>query len=133
MQLNISTDYAIRAVYFLATHPTTANATEISEAVCIPVNTCKKNLQLLKKANIITSYAGIKGGYTLARNPKEITLADVLNAVDEKTAFNRCLETDHYCNRNATEICPVHSVYKTAQAALDKAFATTFAELIESK
>lgn len=131
MQLNISSDYAIRAMLYIASSSKLTNASDISQAMNIPVNTCKRNLQLLKNAELLTSRAGVSGGYSLAKNPNEISLADILNAVGEKLELNRCLESDCFCNRSATNFCPVHKVYSEAQASLNKAFSTTLQELMQ--
>lgn len=131
MQLNISTDYAIRAMLFLALSNGRANATEISEAMGVPVNTCKRNLHLLKNAGLLMPFAGVSGGYALAKKPDEICLADILRAVGEKLELNRCLESDCFCNRGATETCPVHKVYSQAQLSLNAAFNTTLLELMK--
>ncbi len=131
MQLNISTDYAIRTVLFLALHPGIASAADIAEAMSVPLNTCKKNLQLLKNAGLISSHSGINGGYFLGKNPSDIHISDILNAVGEKYELNRCLEEDRFCNRGATDSCTVRAVYSKAQAALNEAFNTTIAQLVE--
>lgn len=131
MQLNISSDYAIRAMLFLALSNGVANATQISKEMNIPVNTCKRNLHLLKNAGLVTPFSGVTGGYALAKKPDEICLADILKAVGEKLELNRCLEADCFCNRTATENCPVHKVYLQAQESLNTAFHTTLQELME--
>lgn len=130
MQLNISTDYAIRAMLYLAILGGKATASEIATAMCIPLNTCKKNLQLLKNAKLITPFPGTSGGYTLAKSPADICLADILRATGEKLEINRCLEPDCFCNRAAVGTCPVHKVYARAQSSLNAAFGTTLQELM---
>ena len=131
MQLNISSDYAIRAMLFLSLAERRANAAEISKAMSVPVNTCKRNLQLLKNAGLVTPYPGVSGGYTLAKKPEEISLADILRAVGEKLEVNRCVEDDAFCNRLATETCPVRRVYVGLQQALDTALSTTLRQLLD--
>ncbi|MEG0292133.1 MAG: Rrf2 family transcriptional regulator [Anaerovoracaceae bacterium] len=131
MQLNISTDYAIRAMLFLAIHGR-GNAAEISEEMVVPLNTCKKNLQLLKKADLIKSYAGIKGGYGLNKEAKDIRIVDILDAVGENHKFNRCLECDEYCNRQGTDTCQIRKIYQKAQQALDEAFSWSLQDIIDS-
>ena len=131
MQLNISTDYAIRTMLFIAQSRHNVSATEIAAAMCVPVYTCKKNLQQLKDAALVASTFGTHGGYTLAKAAHEISMRDILAAVGEETVMNRCLKADCFCNRNAVADCPVHKVYADAQAALDKAFSTTLQDLLQ--
>lgn len=111
MQLNTSSDYAIRAMLFLAAAHGRVNANEISAAMKIPVNTCKRNLHLLKNAGLVTPFSGVSGGYALSKRPDEICLADILRAVGEELELNRCLESDCFCSRAAADSCPVRKVY----------------------
>ncbi len=53
MQLNISTDYAIRIMLMLVDKEEPVNARQLSDDMNIPLNTCKKNLQLLKNAGLV--------------------------------------------------------------------------------
>lgn len=131
MQLNISSDYAIRAMLFLALTPDIVNAADIAAAMSIPLNTCKRNLQLLKKAGLVATFSGAAGGYVLAKQSREIHLSDILRAMGEKLEINRCLESDCFCNRSAAESCPVRHAYSQGQAALDAVFATTLEELAQ--
>lgn len=130
MQLNITTDYAIRMMLYLAQVDCKTNSAEITQSLQIPINTCKKNLQLLKKRELVKARPGIDGGYFLSRKASQITFKDIVRAMDEKTEFNRCLEPDCFCNRGAVEHCPVRAVYTDAQKALDKAFQTTLQDLV---
>ena len=62
MQLKITTDYAVRIVYYLALHRGTVTAAELSEALKISESYIPKITKKLKDANIITACEGIKGG-----------------------------------------------------------------------
>lgn len=129
MQLNISTDYAIRAMLFLASTHHRANAAEIAGTMEIPLNTCKKNLQLLKNAGLLSTFAGMQGGYVLSKNASEIKIKDILDAVGEKTNINRCLDDEKLCNRKAASNCGVRSIYVKIQNSLDEIFMLSLSEL----
>ena len=130
MQLNLSTDYAIRAVLYLSTIDRSADSTELSEVLCVPqhylLNLCAK----LRKAGLLASVPGHGGGIRLAKPADEICLADVISVLEPNSHLNRCLAPDQYCSRNAVKFCPVHDVYLEAQNALDEVFRITFAELV---
>ena len=85
MQLKITTDYAVRIVYYLALHRGTVTAAELSEALKIPESYIPKITKKLKDANMITACEGIKGGYSLSRKPEDISLFDI--AVWKKMDF----------------------------------------------
>ena len=78
MRLTITTDYAIRIVCFLAEHQQMTSTAELANELGVPVNYIPKITKQLKKANLISSLEGIKGGYVLAKSPENISLMDVL-------------------------------------------------------
>lgn len=83
MRVNTRTRYAIRALYDLAFHRRgqAAQAKEIAERQRIPLRFLVQILQDLRRAGLIEARRGPRGGYTLARSPAEVSLADVLRAV----------------------------------------------------
>ncbi len=83
MQLKASTDYGLRTVLYLAQHPGINSSKDISKEMAIPRDYLIQLAQLLRNAAIIKAHPGKNGGYSLARNPHEITLLDVINALEE--------------------------------------------------
>ncbi len=122
MQINITTDYAIRIVYYLAKTERITTSIEIAEEMSIPANYVPNIVKKLRSKDLIDAVFGPKGGYRLAKDPKEITLLDVIGTMEGSIRLNRCLEDDHFCSRNGVGTCPVHEVYKEAQLALEKVF-----------
>ena len=131
MQLNSTTDYSIRIMLYLALRQAIVNTTEISEAMIVPLNNCRKIMQYLKKAKLIQPHPGVDGGYTLNKPATEITLGEILWAIGEKPVLNRCLDQDHFCNRNAVETCLVRKVYEDIQFHIDRGFSTTLQMLVD--
>ena len=123
MQLNITTDYAIRIVVYLATVGESTSGAEISRVMAIPPKYLREIAKKLLAAEIICSTQGAKGGYELARSPRDITLADIIGTMEGTTRINRCLEADHYCSRKATGDCPVRKFYQLIQSCVDSSFA----------
>jgi Rrf2 family protein len=86
MRLNARVDYALRAVAELATveaeldHPVTAD--RLASGQGIPGKFLESILLQLRRAGIVHSQRGPDGGYRLARPPAEISLADVIRAID---------------------------------------------------
>ncbi|HHW42246.1 MAG TPA: Rrf2 family transcriptional regulator [Desulfotomaculum sp.] len=124
MRLNQATDYAFRAVLYLAQLPPgeVVEAQVIAGNQCIPMRFLLKILRLLTKAGIVDSYRGVGGGYALARDPQEITLLDVLTAVEGPVQINRCLVDPAFCNRQATSHCAVHRALESIQDTLVQQF-----------
>ncbi len=118
MQLTMTGEYAIRAMLHLATLQAGAVAqiSEISKHWDIPENFLRKISAQLVNAGLVASQRGIGGGVTLARPATEITLLDVIEAVEGKLALNKCLLCDAFCPRDTW--CAVHVVWSEAQQKL---------------
>ena len=90
MQVNAKVDYALRALAELATaDPGTMKAEAISRAQGIPPKFLENILLELRRAEIVASQRGAEGGYRLAKPAEEISLADVIRAVEGPIATVR--------------------------------------------
>ena len=69
-----------------------ANATVLAEKTSLPVPSVAKILNSLSKAGVLESHRGLKGGFTLARSADEITVADIIEAVDGPISLTHCVE-----------------------------------------
>lgn len=133
MQINVTTDYAIRIIVFLdqAGAGTSKTADEISEAMHIPKGYLAKVLKKLRSGNLVDSVIGQKGGYYLVKDKKEITLLQIMENMEKSMYINRCLEPDHYCNRAATQSCKIRRYYQEVQEEIrEKYFNISIEELI---
>ncbi|WP_165056563.1 MULTISPECIES: Rrf2 family transcriptional regulator [unclassified Adlercreutzia] len=83
MQLKASTDYGLRAVLYLAAQGGTCSSRDIAQGMSIPRDYLIQLAQLLRNAGIIEARPGKNGGYRLAKDPSEITLLQVIEALDE--------------------------------------------------
>lgn len=119
MQLNISTDYAIRSLLYLATCGRQASSSEISKEMHIPDNYLYAVMGKLKKAGLTVATRGVKGGWTLTKDPADIALLDVIAVMEGSVKVNRCLQGEKECNRDAVGSCPVHAYYCELQDQLE--------------
>jgi Rrf2 family protein len=134
MQLTREADYGIRSVLYLARQPfkKISFVTEIAEEYKIPRSFLAKILQKLVKAKIVRSYRGVKGGFSLARPAKDISVLDALEAVEGRLALNLCVADKKKCD--FSRHCPIHHVWMTAQAkVVDVLKKSTFDELARHK
>jgi Rrf2 family transcriptional regulator, iron-sulfur cluster assembly transcription factor len=134
MQITRQGDYGIRSVLYLARQPfkKISFVTEISEEYKIPRSFLAKILQKLVKARIVRSYRGVKGGFSLAKQSRDITLLEVLEAIEGKMCINVCLADKKKCGFSKN--CPVSSVWATAQAKFtDTLKKTNFEDLARQK
>lgn len=134
MYLNQATDYAFRAVLFLAHQPDgmIVDSQTIAEREHIPTRFLLKIMPSLIRAGIVRSQRGAGGGYALAREPEAITLLDVLEAIEGPITLNRCLTDPDFCSKHGPGFCPVHSTLQEIQIELSKEFASrNFRQLID--
>ncbi len=104
MYITQEADYAVRIVHCLAKAGQRRDARRISEEVCVTLRFSLKILGKLGAAGVVNSFKGNRGGYELARPAGDITLKDVLYAVEGPYAMSRCL-VDNGCSRGAHENC----------------------------
>jgi Rrf2 family protein len=82
---------------------------EISQATSAPKSFTAKILQKLIKGGFVKSFRGVKGGFMLSRPPVEITLLDVIEAVQGPVAMNACALDKKMCSRS--DSCAIHPVW----------------------
>lgn len=68
-----------------------------------------KILKQLEKANLLKLKRGVSGGVKLAKKPKDITLYDVIVAIEKAIALNRCVINKGICGLSSQ--CPVHPIW----------------------
>lgn len=125
MELNRATDYAFRAVLYLSRLPRgqVVEAKVIAEDEKIPSRFLLKIFRLLSQAGIVESFRGVNGGYSLAKRPGEITMKEVLEAVEGPIHINRCLIAPEECNKRHTGICPLHKALFSIQQTINQELA----------
>ena len=108
MRISAKADYAVRAVLELAAVPPGASlsAREIAAAQEIPQNFLENILTELRRAGIVRSRRGADGGYQLARPAADVTVADVLRAVEGPLAAVQGVRPDQLEYPHAAERLP---------------------------
>lgn len=104
------TDYGIVLLTYVARTPEGRihSVPGLAAEARLPLPTVSKVLKLLNKGGLLTSYRGVKGGYQLARRPEEVTLADIVAALDGPISLTEC--SSHSRDRcEITRTCPARS------------------------
>lgn len=123
MQLNVTTDYAVRTVVYLAMHEgDCCSAADIEEKMVVPSGYLHKATKGLKEAGIVGTVQGPKGGYVLLKDPEDLTLYDVIACTEDTMEINACLGNDGFCNRHAQKDCPVRKAYCLINDSVHDAF-----------
>ena len=134
VRLTRGADYGTRGMIHLAKMPPTAVTLvgSIASAEGLPESYLAKIFQDLAKEGILRSHRGAKGGFSLARPPSEITLKDIIEAIEGPIALNRCLAASEGCERRA--FCGLHPILAKAQEELvDILSMTTLQDLIDNE
>jgi Rrf2 family protein len=101
-----STDYAVRAVCRMAKKDKgVISVTELVRELGIPRPFLRKILQTLNRYGLVRSYKGIGGGFSLARNPDKIRLADIIAVFQGPFRMNECIFKKRLCPNRKT--CPL--------------------------
>jgi len=79
---------------------------QLAEVTLVPMNYLAKVLQLLAKAGLITGRRGVGGGYRLKRPATEISILDVINAINP---IERITECPLHLENHSGKLCPLHS------------------------
>lgn len=132
MRLTRAGEYAVRCVLHLSggEYGVVVPRKEIAKAMEIPEQFLGKIAQQLARAGIIDIIQGSKGGFRLVRNPDQVSLLDVVEAVEGEIFLNDCLLRPDACSR--TQSCTVHQVWHKARTQLRETLQeATFAELLK--
>lgn len=111
MHITLEADYAVRIVYCLAAAGKRMDAKAISDDTAVTLRFSLKILRKLVAGGIVRSFKGISGGYELAREPKDISLNDVIETVEGPFAISRCLCGEYICSRTNGQPCRFRNVY----------------------
>lgn len=124
IRMTRQTDYGIVLLSRMAVRPERQfNATQLAAETQLPQPTVSKVLKILGRAGLLESHRGVKGGYTLARDPASITVTEVITALEGPIGITECIDdTPGECTHEAR--CPVrgnwHRINEAIRGALDE-------------
>ncbi|RED52336.1 SUF system Fe-S cluster assembly regulator [Aestuariispira insulae] len=120
-RLSKLTDYG----FVLLAHMTgrageTVTAPELAEATALPQPTVAKTLKALAKAGVVVSHRGVGGGYSLDRAPDDISVAEIISAMEGPVALTACVEgAEHQCD--VESCCPMRGHWDSINHAVKTA------------
>jgi Rrf2 family protein len=121
-------EYALRAVVYIATRSGTAQtAQQIAEATRVPAGYLSKVMQGLSRAGVVHSQRGLHGGFTLSIPAAQLTVLDVIQAVDPIRRIRSC----PLGLKGHLHLCPLHRRLDQAIHMVEDALRqSTIAELL---
>ncbi len=128
--ISSTAEYALRAIVHLATRSEKAQtAQQIAEITRVPSGYLSKVLQDLAKARIVLSQRGPNGGFTLSRPPEEISILEVINAVDPIQRIHAC---PLGLPEHGTKLCALHQRLDDAMSYVEQMFRdSTMADMMK--
>jgi Rrf2 family cysteine metabolism transcriptional repressor len=133
MKLSTKGKYGVRAVYEIARHgkgPITIK--EIAERQGISLSYLEQILHKLGKAGLIESVRGPAGGYLLARKPVELTIGDIVRALEGPIALSHCLEPGEADDCMQADDCVARMVWTRVGAKIEEALdSISFEDLLQ--
>ncbi len=120
MKLNISTDFAIRVITWLATHQTAVTMPLLAEKLHIPYNHLAKIVQTLSHAGILGTRQGKHGGIYLAKSSDDIYLGSVVRLMEGAPQLSECLGNHDFCE--LYEECQFRHVFFSIQSKINQMF-----------
>ena len=123
IRISRETDYAILLLVHLARRPAgrVTTAREIADHTGISRPMVSKILKALARGGLLHSHRGARGGYSLPRSPEEISVAEVIEAIEGPIAITECSGEDGTCNLEAG--CPVRVNWRDISAVIRGALA----------
>lgn len=112
MQITLEADYAVRMTYILAQTKKRLSAENLAEQGGLTVRFALKILQKLVGAGLVKSFKGVGGGYEIAKQPKEISLYDIVMVIDGPVHIARCVRGDYECTREKEGVCPFQCAFE---------------------
>lgn len=129
IRITKQTDYGIVLLTHLAANPEHQyNAPELAAEARLPLPMVSKILKLLARESLLVSHRGVKGGYSLARLPEAISMAEIIAALEGPIALTECISVEGDCSHEP--LCPVRSNWRRINQAVRTALAgITLAEM----
>lgn len=131
MQFTKAEEYGMLGVIYLAEKEPglITPLSEISESKEIPEKFLAKIFQSLSRSGIVRSHRGVRGGFTLAKKPEEITVKEVLESIHGPYHLVKCIDDSGICDKS--EFCALRELLMIAEEKLVKIFIEhTLADLV---
>ena len=125
-----TSEYALRVVVYLAGQgEAPATTRQIAQVTRVPEGYLSKVLQSLGRAGLVSAQRGLHGGFVLERDPAQLTVYQVIEAVDSIPRIRTCPLS---LQSHSTKLCPLHQRMDDALASVEKVFReSSIADMID--
>jgi Rrf2 family transcriptional regulator, iron-sulfur cluster assembly transcription factor len=120
MLITRASEYAILSLIVLSKADSPMDSETLSNQLSIPKSFLAKILQALAKSGILKSFKGVNGGFSLLKNPKDISMLSVMSAVEGKApAVFDCSPSQKDCPSDRAELCSIWPFLNKLQGKID--------------
>ncbi len=121
MKLSTRGKYGLYAMFYLAQHAGEGPQSLQSIAtVGVPKQYLEQLLGNLRRAGLVTTVRGAQGGYQIAEDPKDITLLEIMDAMEGPIELSECMADENACGRSCA--CPVRRVWQRLTDSINHEF-----------
>jgi FeS assembly SUF system regulator len=120
LRISKLTDYGtVLLAHLAANREAVCSAADVANATGIAVPTVSKLLKSLGRSGLVTSTRGANGGYELARDPGDISAADIIDALEGPVSITECSAIDSQCEHEG--VCSVGGAWQRVNVAIRQA------------
>ncbi len=119
LRISKLTDYGTVVLAHLAGHPGVVSSADVAASTGVALPTVSKLLKSLGRSGLVRSTRGANGGYELARAPREISAADIIDALEGPVSITECSSDDSNCEHEG--VCNVGGAWKRINVAIRRA------------
>ncbi|MDR0407884.1 MAG: Rrf2 family transcriptional regulator [Campylobacteraceae bacterium] len=133
MLLTKASEYALLSLIIIAQRNAPQDVDTLSTQLGISKSFLAKILQSLAKENILKSFKGARGGFTLEKDPKELTIREIVECAEKKpTVIFECAPSIASCPNNRAEFCKIWPFFNRFQSKIDEFLKTiTLADIVK--
>jgi len=102
---------------------------DVSKRQDVSMKYLEKLIRPLKRAKLVKSFRGAKGGYMLSKDPSKIKLIDIYLVLEGSTSIVRCITDRNYCRKFSS--CPTRLIWKEISRNMEKVLGCRLSELIK--
>jgi len=111
-------DYAVILMCEMSHANSRLSAQDLASSTGVPVTTVSKILNLLSRATLLKSHRGIKGGFSLAGAPEDISVAEIIEAIDGPIALTSCVNGGKNCDCGFDDVCVLRPRWQLISGAV---------------
>ena len=130
MKLSSKTHYGLMACHLLAkAYPEKQiSASSLESMIAVSGKYLEKIMRMLSKRDIVSASRGVNGGYYLTKDPKDITIGEIVRALEDDMEIIECVKTDGKC-----KCCPSSGVWKKLYKGINDILDSITLEQIEQE